>query len=90
MSSEDKRTAYSIYLTPKADEILKGYVKGSGFLSISRTVEEMIIAFDSLYKMFETIKPDELLSRLGDSPGAAIIWTSVKVVLSRLQCVGEG
>jgi hypothetical protein len=50
MSSEEKRIPYSVYLTPKADAILKGYVKGSGYLSASRTVEEMILAFDFIYK----------------------------------------
>jgi hypothetical protein len=50
MSSEEKRIPYSVYLTPKADAVLKGYVKGSGYLSASRTVEEMILAFDFIYK----------------------------------------
>jgi hypothetical protein len=50
MSAEEKRIPYSVYLTPKADAILKGYVKGSGYLSASRTVEEMVLAFDFIYK----------------------------------------
>ena len=50
MSAEEKRVPYSVYLTPKADIILKGYIKGSGYLSGSRTVEEMILAFDFIYK----------------------------------------
>jgi hypothetical protein len=50
MSQEGKRVPYSVYLTPKADAVLKGYVKGSGYLSTSRTVEEMILAFDFIYK----------------------------------------
>jgi hypothetical protein len=50
MSSEEKRIPCSVYLTPRADAILKGYVRGSGYLSASRTVEEMIFAFDFIYK----------------------------------------
>jgi len=50
MSSEEKRIPYSVYLTPKAASILNGYVKGSGYLSASRTVEEMVLAFDFIYK----------------------------------------
>jgi hypothetical protein len=50
MSVEEKRVPYSVYLTPKADATLRGYVKGSGYLSASRTVEEMILAFDFIYK----------------------------------------
>jgi hypothetical protein len=50
MSVEEKRIPYSVYLTPKAASILNGYVKGSGYLSASRTVEELILAFDFIYK----------------------------------------
>ena len=50
MSSEEKRIPYSVYLTPKADAILKCYVKGSGYLSASRTVEEIVLSFDFIYK----------------------------------------
>jgi hypothetical protein len=46
MSAEEKRIPYSVYLTPKADALLKG----SGYLSASRTVEEMVLAFDFIYK----------------------------------------
>jgi len=50
MSTEEKRIPYSVYLTPKADAILRGYIKGSEYLSASRTVEEIILAFDFIYK----------------------------------------
>ena len=46
--SEDKRTAISIYLTPRAAMILKAYNTGSGYGSKSRTVEEIILAFDAI------------------------------------------
>lgn len=52
---EEKRVAYSVYLTPKAASILNGYAKGSGYVSISRTVEEIILCFDSIYKSVKNI-----------------------------------
>ena len=51
--SEDKRTPISIYLTPRAAMILRAYNSGSGYGSKSRTVEEIIFAFDAIN---ETIK----------------------------------
>jgi hypothetical protein len=42
-------------LTPKAASILNGYVKGSGYVSVSRTIEEIILCFDSIYKSVQNI-----------------------------------
>jgi hypothetical protein len=50
MSESEKRTPISVYLTPKAALILRDYNMGSGYGSLSRTVEEIILAFDSTYK----------------------------------------
>ncbi len=50
MSESEKRTPISVYLTPKAAMILRDYNEGSGYGSLSRTVEEMILAFDTTYK----------------------------------------
>lgn len=50
MSESEKRTPISVYLTPKAAMILRAYNQGSGYGSLSRTVEEMILAFDITYK----------------------------------------
>jgi hypothetical protein len=50
MSESEKRTPISIYLTPRAAMILRDYNEGSGYGSLSRTVEEMILAFDTTYK----------------------------------------
>jgi len=50
MSESEKRTPISVYLTPKAAMILKDYNMGSGYGSLSRTVEEIVLAFDSTYK----------------------------------------
>lgn len=52
---EEKRVAYSVYLTPKAASVLNGYAKGSGYVSVSRTVEEIILSFDSIYKSVQDI-----------------------------------
>lgn len=46
----EKRAGISIYLTPRAANILRDYNESSGYGSISRTVEEMILAFDAVYK----------------------------------------
>ena len=46
--SEEKRTPISIYLTPRAAMILRAYNVGSGYGSRSRTVEEIILAFDAI------------------------------------------
>jgi hypothetical protein len=59
MSESEKRTPISVYLTPKAAMILRDYNEGSGYGSLSRTVEEIILAFDTTYKtvkdLFKTI-----------------------------------
>lgn len=54
-STEEKRVPYSVYLTPKAASILNGYVRGSGYVSVSRTVEEIILCLDSIYKSVQNI-----------------------------------
>ena len=57
MSDKKKRSPISIYLTPRASIILKQYSMGSGYGSVSRTVEEIILAFDHTYKTIkETLK----------------------------------
>jgi hypothetical protein len=53
--SEEKRIPYSVYLTPKATSVLNSYVKGSGLVSVSRTVEEVVLSFDSIYKSVQDI-----------------------------------
>jgi hypothetical protein len=45
-------TAISVYLSPKANDILKRYVENSGWGSVSRTVEELILCYDKLYNGF--------------------------------------
>jgi hypothetical protein len=55
MAADEKRVPYSVYLTPKAASILNCYVKGSGYVSVSRTVEEIILCFDSIYKSVKDI-----------------------------------
>ena len=54
--SEEKRTPLSIYLTPRAAIVLRDYSEGSGYGSLSRTVEEIILAFDAVYKNMKTFK----------------------------------
>ena len=56
MSESEKRTPISVYLTPKAAVTLREYNMGSGYASLSRTVEEIILAFDAVYKNMQTFK----------------------------------
>ncbi len=51
MSGKGKSKAISVYITPKVQVILDQYVKASGYGSISRTVEELILAYDSIYSV---------------------------------------
>ena len=50
MPESEKRTPISVCLTPRATMILRHYNENSGYSSLSRTVEEIILAFDTTYK----------------------------------------
>lgn len=50
-----KRSAISIYLTPRVAMLLRDYKTGSGYGSISRTVEEIILAFDGVYETMQSL-----------------------------------
>jgi len=52
MSKKSRRTsnAISVYLSPRARQVLNQYQENSGFGSLSRTVEELILAYDKIYK----------------------------------------
>jgi hypothetical protein len=65
MSESEKRTPISVYLTPRAAMILRDYNEGSGYGSLSRTVEEIILAFDSVYKV---VKQNYGLPRTANNP----------------------
>jgi len=97
MSTEEKRIPYSVYLTPRADAILKAYVKGSGYLSASRTVEEMILAFDFIYKSVAELgkllnipldqqKPDQQTRSLW---ALFTLFSSIQNATARLQWADE-
>lgn len=76
--AEKKRAPYSVYLTPKANEILKNYVAGSEYGSASRTIEEIILTFDFIYKILKNSKKD-LLVILSNVPkeGQVMVLTSL-------------
>lgn len=84
----EKRTPVSIYLSPRATMILRQYSMGSGYGSLSRTVEEIILAFDSTYNTIKeslsfliTLAKDSQKEHTYDK---ATLWTSVLVVLSNI------
>jgi len=93
----EKRIPYSVYLTPKADVILKGYVKGSGYLSASRTVEELILAFDFIYKsvaelgkLVNTLPDQQLPDQQNRTLWALFtLFSSVQNATARLQWTDE-
>jgi hypothetical protein len=97
MPAEEKRIPYSVYLTPRADAVLKGYVKGSGYLSASRTVEEMILSFDFIYKSVAELgkalntpldqqPPDQQTRTLW---ALFALFSSIQNATARLQWVNE-
>ena len=85
MSDKDKRTPISIYLTPRASMILKQYSMGSGYGSLSRTVEEIILAFDFTYNTIKEalryITSKESKSELTKA-GTAILFMYIITVLT--------
>lgn len=62
MSQQGERTSIpiSVYLSPRAMAVLRKYYENSGFGSMSRTVEELILAYDKIYTT--------LLSSIGAGP----------------------
>jgi hypothetical protein len=54
MSPRVDRTSIpmSVYLSPRATAVLRKYFENSGFGSMSRTVEELILAYDKIYTTF--------------------------------------
>lgn len=101
MSESEKRTPISVYLTPKAAMILREYNMGSGYGSLSRTVEEIVLAFDSTYKNVKTTMKTlgsalQGKSTLSDADKALFFLAlfsalqNIENAVSRLQPVSEG
>ena len=84
--SEEKRTPLSIYLTPRAAMVLSNYSEGSGYGSLSRTVEEIILSFDAVYKNMNTIKQIEKVipSDLNNQQDQSLALISAKSVLQSI------
>ncbi|HUU88008.1 MAG TPA: hypothetical protein VMX17_09685 [Candidatus Glassbacteria bacterium] len=94
--SEEKRTPISIYLTPRAAMILRAYNAGSGYGSKSRTVEEIILAFDainetvkSFNKFFGTLPSDLQKKRESALIALTGLLQSVDNAVSRLNKSSE-
>jgi hypothetical protein len=49
MSERVGTKATSVYLSPRAQKVLDQYVKNSDYGSASRTIEEIILAYDTIY-----------------------------------------
>ena len=94
--SDEKRTPISIYLTPRAAMVLKAYNSGSGYGSKSRTVEEIILAFDAINetrknfnKMFRTMSADLPNNRQNALMLLTALLQSIENALSRLNKSSE-
>jgi hypothetical protein len=95
MSESEKRTPISVYLTPRAAVILRDYNEGSGYGSLSRTVEEIILAFDTTYKtvkdMFKTFRQHKEWTKMSNDDRlatAAVFLLSLQNIdnaISRLE-----
>ena len=91
----EKRSAISVYLTPRTATLLRDYSMGSGYGSISRTVEEIILAFDGVYKNMQSI--NKISNTMPSDPqkqkaqalvtlvSLLAILQSINTILSRLQ-----
>ena len=85
----EKRTPISIYLSPRAAMILKNYSRGSGYGSLSRTVEEIILAFDGVYQNMKTF--GQLNKMVPSDPSKQQEKAAVALVsmISLLQTIGN-
>ena len=94
--SDEKRTPISIYLTPRAATILRAYNTGSGYGSKSRTVEEIILAFDAIKEtaknynnIFRTLPSDLPNKRQNALMLLTALLQSIDNALSRLNKSNE-
>lgn len=58
----------SVYLSPKAHKILQNYVNNSGYGSTSRTVEELILSYNSAYQAILTWIVSQNPNNPGNNP----------------------
>lgn len=73
--------AVSVYLSPRASEVLKKYVEHSGFGSISRTVEEIILDYDKIHSV--------LLSSIGSSGVKAFFSNPAVIFMTFIMMVSN-
>ncbi|MDH5687921.1 MAG: hypothetical protein OEZ48_08680 [Candidatus Bathyarchaeota archaeon] len=71
--SARKSKAISVYLSPKAKEILDRYYQNSGFGSISRTVEELILSYDKIYTTTLSIMAQTGVKEFLTKPGTWMV-----------------
>jgi len=84
----EKRTPISIYLTPRATAILREYSIGSGYGSLSRTVEEIILAFDFTYntvkEVMEYLTVRSRESKELTNADKAVLFTTIAIFLQNM------
>jgi len=83
MSKKSRRTsnAISVYLSPRAKQVLDQYHENSGFGSLSRTVEELILTYDKIHKT--------LLSAIATSGLQKFFSNPVTIVVTFLMMINS-
>ena len=88
--AEKKKQPYSVYLSPKADSILRELEAFSQFGSYSRTIEEIILAYNDVYDLIQSITPDQLLRQpQGQDRDFVSIIVSVPFFLAIKQAIAR-
>ncbi len=77
MSERSGSKAISVYLSPRAKKILDNYLAASDFGSTSRTVEEIILAYDSMYNGILGFLLSGGLKALTNPVAVTILFTSL-------------
>ena len=76
--SRSTSKAVSVYLSPLAKEVLDQYVKNSGYGSISRTVEEMILSYHNCYTtILTTLAASDVFSVFQNPETTRILFFNV-------------
>lgn len=76
-------TGVTIYLSKKAEKIFQRYVDSSG-LSKSRTAEEIILAYDTIFEIFNNDKVCDVLKKV---PEGMVLFAYLRLLTKRVSKV---
>lgn len=78
MSERTGTKAISVYLSPKAARILENYVTNSGYGSTSRTIEEMLLSYDTIYNAYlSTLYFKGIEKTVTDPSSASLLFANI-------------